>query len=221
MLADSESLVIESAPVPTDVPLRCRCGSVCGVAANVGPVTGTRLVCYCIDCQVFARFLKRDDILDAAGGTGIYHMRSSDLRITEGKDQLRCVRLSDKGLYRWYTDCCRTPIGNMVGARLPFIGVTQPFMEHENDGHSREAVLGRSRESIFGKDAIGGLPANAREKASAAILLRTGRLVLKWLLTARGKPTEFFDPETRAPRSAPLVLAPEERAALATRSIEP
>jgi hypothetical protein len=40
-----------------DVPLRCRCGHVRGTAREVSPSTGFRFVCYCTDCQAFARFL--------------------------------------------------------------------------------------------------------------------------------------------------------------------
>jgi len=44
-----------------DIPLRCRCGHVRGVAIGVAPSTGFRFVCYCKDCQAFARFLGRAD----------------------------------------------------------------------------------------------------------------------------------------------------------------
>ena len=55
-----------------DLPLRCKCGHVRGVAVDVSPSTGFRFVCYCGDCQAFARFLRRTDVLDAAGGTDIF-----------------------------------------------------------------------------------------------------------------------------------------------------
>src|SRR5262245_45837150 len=60
--------------VPVDLPLRCRCGHVHGVASEVAPFNGFRLVCYCKDCQAFARFLDRPEVLDAAGGTDIFQM---------------------------------------------------------------------------------------------------------------------------------------------------
>jgi hypothetical protein len=52
-----------------DVPLRCRCGRMRGVANEVASNAGFRFICYCQDCQTFARFLERPDVLDAAGGT--------------------------------------------------------------------------------------------------------------------------------------------------------
>jgi Family of unknown function (DUF6151) len=66
--------LIDVAYLPLNLPLRCRCGRVRGVASNVSPSSGFRFVCYCKDCQAFARFLKRPDVLDPAGGTDIFQM---------------------------------------------------------------------------------------------------------------------------------------------------
>ena len=66
----------------------------CGVASDVSPSGRFPFICYCKDCQAFARFLERPDLLDPAGGTDIFQMPPA--------------RLSDKGVLRWYTDCCRT-----------------------------------------------------------------------------------------------------------------
>ena len=121
---------------------------------DVSPSTGTRVICYCDSCQAFARFLEREDILDSAGGTDIVQVSPSQLRITEGASQLRSMRLTEKGLIRWYTDCCKTPVGNTIGAAFPFIGVVQPFMAHDASIPSRRwellrpaprGHLGRSR----------------------------------------------------------------------------
>jgi hypothetical protein len=77
----------------------------------VSPSAGFRFVCYCTDCQAFARFLGRPDVLDAAGGTDIFQMPPAHLKLPAGTDALRCLCLSAKVL-RWYTDlraiCHRT-----------------------------------------------------------------------------------------------------------------
>ena len=99
---------IDVARLPLDLPLRCRCGRVRGVASDVSPSGGFRFVCYCKDCQAFARFLERPDVLDPAGGTDIFQMPPARVRLSAGMDAVRCLRLSDKGVLRWYTDCCRT-----------------------------------------------------------------------------------------------------------------
>src|SRR5499427_8878803 len=144
-----------------NLPLRCQCGNVRGIATEVAPNSGFRFVCYCQDCQAFARFLQRLDVLDAAGGTDIFHMPAGRVKLTTGADALRCLRLSDKVL-RWYTDCCRTPIGNTAtGPRFPIVAIIHCFMDHEADGRSRDEVLGRPLCRIFERSATGPLPANA------------------------------------------------------------
>ncbi len=46
-----------------------------------------------------------------------------------GMGAVQCLRLNNRGLYRWYIDCCRTPIGNTAGPRVPLIGVIHCFMK--------------------------------------------------------------------------------------------
>ena len=67
-------------------------------ARAVSPSAGFRFVCYCKDCQAFARFLKRPDILDAGGGTDIFQLPPSQVTFIAGLDALRCVRLSQQSL---------------------------------------------------------------------------------------------------------------------------
>jgi hypothetical protein len=87
-----------------DVPIRCSCGALRGFARGVSRNNGRRLACYCDDCQSFAHFLGRaDDVLDAHGGTDVFSMTLAHLEITEGADQLACVRLTAGGMFRWYT----------------------------------------------------------------------------------------------------------------------
>ena len=81
-------------------------------------------------------------MLDAAGGTDIFQMPTGRLKLTAGADALRCLRLSGKGILRWYADCCRTPIGNTVGPRVPVVGLIHSFMRGEAGGRSLSAVLG-------------------------------------------------------------------------------
>jgi hypothetical protein len=83
---------INVARLPLDLPLRCRCGYVRGIARGVSPSTGFRVLCYCKDCQAFARFLNRADILDAAGGTDIFQMPPARVKLTAGADAVRCLR---------------------------------------------------------------------------------------------------------------------------------
>src|SRR5688572_6382553 len=77
-------------------PVQCRCGSVRG---QVEPTEGAlRGVCYCKDCQAYAHWLgSAGDVLDPAGGTELVAVQPAQLRITQGRDRLQCVTLSDKG----------------------------------------------------------------------------------------------------------------------------
>src|SRR5579864_6179761 len=113
----------------TDLPLRCRCGHLRGVAVDVSPSAGFHFVCYCKDCQAFARFLTRvpeeptpasreapappveSDLLDRAGGTDIFQLPPARVKLTAGTDAVRCLRLHDRSsVLRWYAACCRSPI---------------------------------------------------------------------------------------------------------------
>jgi hypothetical protein len=196
------------------VPLRCRCGAVRGVMTGVSPAAGNRVVCHCNDCQAFARFLGQDGIVDARGGTDIFHFCPSQLRITEGAEHLACVRLSESGMFRWYADCCKSPIGNMIGARFPFIGLVVAFIDTSADGKTADALLGAPSAHIWGKFAVGGCPPHVHPKAPPGLLLRSGKLMLGWWLGHRGQPQPFFDMATRAPKVRPRILGKAERAAL-------
>jgi hypothetical protein len=178
-----------------------------GVASDVSPTTGFRFVCYCKDCQAFAHFLERTDVLDAAGGTDIFQMPPAHLRLDEGSDGLRCVRFSEKVL-RWYADCCRTPIGSTAaGARFPLIAVIHSFMDHEADGHSRDEVLGLPRCRIFERSAIGPLPSKAAPPPSLRVFGQRATMMLRWWVRGLARPSPFFDERTGAPRAAPRVIA--------------
>ncbi len=185
-----------------------------GTASEVSPSTGNRIICYCDDCQAFARFLERRDVADPRGGSDIFQMAPSRVQITEGASSLRCLRLSEKGLLRWYTQCCNTPVGNTVSAKLPFVGVIQPFMDHGVDGRSRDDVVGKPIAHVHGKFAIGGPLPQARNADLFRVIARSTRLMLGWWTAGKGKVSPFFDQETKLPRTIPRVLTSAERDAL-------
>lgn len=197
-----------------DVPLRCRCGSMRGVASDVSPGTGFRLICCCKDCQTFARFLERADVLDTAGGTDIFQMPPGRIKLTAGADAMRCLRVSNKVL-RWYADCCRTPIANTATTPgFPVVGVIHSFMDHEADRRSRDEALGPSLCRIYERSAVGPLPPNVPGPPSGGVLIRRASMMLDWWMRGLNRPTPFFDDRTKAPRAVPHVLTPSERAAI-------
>jgi Family of unknown function (DUF6151) len=197
---------------PEDIPLSCRCSRVRGVARKVAPSTGFRFVCYCQDCQAFTRFLDRPDVLDASGGTDIFQMPAGCVKLTAGTDAVRCLRFSRK-VFRWYADCCRTPIANTAGPRFPVVALIHSFMSRGTDGRARDEVLGPPLCRIYERSALGPLPPNRPAPLSLGLFaLRASRL-LAWWWRGLGRPNPFFD-DTNAPLSAPRMVTPSERAAL-------
>lgn len=197
-----------------DVPLRCACGKLRGTALGVSPRSGCRVVCYCDDCQAFGRFLGGPGILDAWGGTDIFQMAPSRVRITSGAEVLSCVRLSAKGMYRWYCGECRTPVGNTNSPRIPFVGLIHTFMDPDGAGGAHDELLGKPLGYSGTKSAVGALPAAIRDSSLLKVIARSVKLLAKWWLTRAGSPSPFFDDQTGAPRTTPLILTPVQRRAL-------
>lgn len=194
-----------------DLPLRCRCGAIRGVLREVSPDAVNRLVCYCDDCQAFARALHRPDALDAHGGTDISQVRPATVQITAGQEHLAVLRLTGNGMYRWYAACCSTPIANTMPRWIPaFVGLIHTFVDHEADGRSRDEVMGPSRAGCMARFATGDRSTlTAHDKVPVGVLFRIGGLVVTWTLRSDRRISPFFDGEGRA-RATPRVLSADE-----------
>ena len=195
----------------TRAELRCRCGEVRGFVADASPRAVNRVVCYCDDCQAFAHRIGRADLLDAQGGSDIVQVAPASVAFVQGQDRIVGLRLTPKGLLRWHTSCCRTPVGNTLSSAIPFVGiVVQGF-----DGGAQRAndVVGKPLGAIFGKYAIGVAPAGST-RMNLPLMLRAIRMVLGWRLRGRVWPHPFFAHDTRAPIYPVTVLSPAEREAL-------
>jgi hypothetical protein len=203
------------------VSLRCGCGAVRGYVKDASSANGNHLVCYCDDCQAFAHWLNRPDLLDAQGGTQGVQVAPARVKITHGREAIRCLRLSPKGLYRFYASCCRTPTGSMLGPRVPFIGVPSVLFESA-EGEAGLAAFGSVVGWIQGRFAVGGAPAHADEGASLRVLAVSARKMLSWWLAGLTAPSPYFDPATRALSIDTRVLSLEERTELRERlSVRP
>jgi hypothetical protein len=197
-----------------DLPLRCRCGAVRGVARDALPSKINHCFCYCDDCQAFAHYLGRaDDVLDAHGGTEITQMSPANVAFTGGADKIAAVRLTEKGLMRWYASCCNTPIGNtMASGGVPFIGVVHTFVD------APPAALGPVRGRGFAKSAKGGRDAVPKDGLPDLVMLgRVFLKLLKWRLRGDHKRSPFFDAASGKPLVEPHVLDEAEREDLRRR----
>lgn len=180
------------------IQLSCDCGSVEGHLTEVSQTSGNRIVCYCKDCQAFAKFLEKDkEILDENGGSDIYQSPQAHIKITRGHEFIGRMRLSKKGLNRWYTTCCKNPIGNTMGAGSPFVGVLTHMMR--NDLSAMRDLDGY----VFFDSAKGELPEHVRKTGfSWAKIMRVIGLILKWKIKGLNKPSVFFGQD-----GAPIVDA--------------
>lgn len=191
-------------------PLRCRCGAIEGYIAS--PRLAGRAVCYCRDCQAFARFLGRpDQILDGQGGTDVVATLPRLVHFTRGIEQLRCMSLSGRGLLRWYAGCCRTPIGNTPrDPKLSYVGLVRtclPGSASEFDaafGAAKIAVNTRS-----GSGHVGSTPI-----ATFFGVLKIMKNVVGARLSRRYRDNPFFRPGTADPIVAPQVVTAAERRSL-------
>jgi len=200
-----------SSPAPRDLPLQCRCGTVRAIAHGVTPQTGNHCVCYCDDCQAFAKALNRADVLDANGGTDIFQISQARLEFTHGLDHVAWLQLTPKATARWYASCCNTPIGNTLPRRgVPFVGVIRAFIpEPAGD------ALGPIRARVFRKFAIGDVAAIPPDNQSSwTMVLRLAVLIISWQLRGDHKRSPLFDAQSGAPLKPSRVLTEAERAAL-------
>ena len=193
--------------VPIDLPLLCRCGRVRGAAREVSPSAGLRFVCYCKDCQAFAHFLDRADVLDAAGSTDIFQMPPGRVTLTEGMDAVRSLCFSSR-VTRWYADCCKTPIGNTASSpRFPsspsliLSSTAKPPVVLATTHSARRCVASTNAPPR------GRCRRVRRRRLPSASLLAAQR-ILGWWWRGLGRPNPFFDDHTNAPLSAPRILDP-------------
>ena len=190
------------------VTFRCRCGALQG---RIEPADAyARAVCYCRDCQAFARALDREpDALDPQGGTDIIAMLPAGLRFTEGRGQLTCLSLSPKGLLRWHSACCNTPIGNTSRSpTMPYVGVLTTCIAAEP--RVLDATFGPPRIALNTASARGEVAATPVRAVLGVMRIMWG--VLRARLNGRYRDNPFFDMATSQPVSGPRVLTQQERA---------
>jgi hypothetical protein len=199
----------DSGPRTDSIRLRCACGALAGTV--VATHRASRAICYCRDCQSFARFLGPTGILNELGGTDIVATTPAFVRFTQGREQLRCMSLSETGLLRWHAGCCRTPIGNTPRTpKLPYVGLVHNCLA--GTAGELDAAFGVAKVAINTESASG--PVSPTKWRSVAAVLKIMRNVVAARLSGAYRDSPFFKSGTAEPIVATQVLSSAERAAL-------
>lgn len=186
-------------------PISCRCGQLRGAVTATRP--SNRCVCYCTDCQAFARHLKADAVLDAQGGTGVVHVPPAHVQFTQGAEHLACLRLTQHGMLRWYAACCNSPIANTPADwRFAFVGLVDSSLG--GDEGALAASFGPVNMQVEVQNALGRPKPRAfgMVQGIAKMLLIVGRSLL-----GRGyRKSPFFAAPNGTPVARPTVLSAEQ-----------
>lgn len=190
--------------------IQCDCGKFKAQLTGFPKNTPGRCICYCDDCQTFANYLNRPDLLDLAGGSEIIPVYPSEFKVLQGKELLACVRLSPKGLFRWYTSCCKTPVGNNQ-PKFPWVGTLNQIYKAANGADYLEKTLGPIKSRIMGKFAKGGPPEGVAEKMTFKDAMVVLPFLLRGFLTRKAKDSVFFQEDQITPIVQPHIMTLEER----------
>ena len=184
--------------------VQCECGNFRAKLQAFPRHTPGRLVCYCDDCQAYLRHLGRTDLLDENGGTEVVPAYPADVQILSGPEHLKCTRLSSKGLFRFSTSCCNTPIVNTKPGR-PWAGFFRCVYTFK---HARELdqQLGPVRSRIMGLYAQGEPPAGTPSKFNFNAFLAVMPFMLKGTLLGKSKPSPFFESDGVTPIVEPQLV---------------
>ncbi|MBL8618615.1 MAG: hypothetical protein JNM72_23585 [Deltaproteobacteria bacterium] len=188
-------------------PIQCRCGALRGAVTPDG--TSNRVRCFCTDCRAFVRHLGQGEAgLDAQGGVGLVHVAQARLRFTAGQEQLAALRLSPRGMLRWHTRCCGTPVGStLADPKISFIGLNELALDRGRlDADFGAAVAQVNTDTALGapKPAGSGL---FMTMVRGTVIIGGARLSGAW------RQSPLFD-GAGAPVVPPVVLAKDEVARL-------
>ncbi len=193
-----------------NVALRCRCGRLQGELSS--PASGCRAVCYCRDCQAFARYLGEPERkLDAEGGTEVIATVPKHVRLITGAEQLACMSLTPNGLYRWYARCCRTPIANTPrDPKTSYVGI--PMQCLSLGASERDRIFGTARVMVNTGSATS--PVKSAGLTNLLGILRIMRNLVGARLFGGWRRNPFFRAGGSEPISAPEQIDAERRRAL-------
>lgn len=205
---DSDTSVLgASRQSNTSHRLRCRCGTLTGYVSH--PKKARRGVCYCRDCQAYARALAGDaDVLDAQGGTDVVATLQSRVALAHGTEALACLSLTPHGLLRWYASCCNTPIANTTrNFRMSYVGVVHTCLRDASE--SLDDAFGPVRMRVNTRSARGSVKPTPIGTLQAVAGLSLA--LVRARLDGSYRRTPFFDAKG-IPVASPRILTRDERA---------
>lgn len=189
--------------------IQCKCGKFQAEISNFESSTPGRAVCYCDDCQSFLHHLGQAEFLDANGGSEIVPVYPRAIKVTMGREQLRCTQLSPKGLYRFSTACCKTPVVNFA-ANMPWVGMWSRVFTMK-DTSFLEHTLGPVKSRIMAKFAYGKLPPDASMKLGLKDAAFIVPFILKGFVLGKRLPSPFLEADGKTPIVTPEVISLEAR----------
>ena len=193
--------------------LQCECGKFQVVLMAFPKNTPGRLRCYCDDCQTYLHLINRSELLDQNGGSEVIPVYPRDVQILKGKEYLKCMRLSPKGIFRFSTSCCNTPVANTKpGFWLGF----HRILYATTDPTKLDNILGPVRSSIMGRFAKGTLPAGTPDTYNLKSFICVMPFMLKGKLLKKFKGSPFFEDDGETPVvTSHMVPRPEKNSARA------
>ncbi|MBS0336701.1 MAG: hypothetical protein JSS40_07805 [Proteobacteria bacterium] len=188
-------------------PLQCRCGTLKGYVSPPG--MAVRMICYCRDCQAYARFLGTPGaVLDPQGGTEIVATLPGQVHFTEGEAVLACMSLSGRGPLRWYASCCNTPIGNTSrDFKTAYVGLVHSCLAGSEP--SLQESFGPVRMVLWTKSANGEVKPSQLGVFAGMLRIMTG--VIGARIGGAYKHNPFFLADTGTAIREPRVLTEAER----------
>lgn len=186
--------------------VQCNCGA---IRANLDPAgVSNRAICYCTDCRAFALFLERPDILDRSGGTELIQVAQSRLQFTLGIERLVAIRLTERGMIRWYSSCCKTPIGNtMPNPKMIFVGLIHSCLNHSQLNRD----FGESVALVSTSTAVG--DPKPKQVGLVRSMCRFLQMLVVGRMSGAYRKSPFFA-QSGSPVVEPRTLTPEQLARL-------
>jgi hypothetical protein len=130
-----------------------------------------------------------------------------DVTFSQGVDSLACLRLTEKGMIRWYASCCRTPIGNTLeNYKISFVGLLHDCLETAPLLDS----FGPIRSYVNPQGAIG--TPKPKSEGMWTTLWWVISKISKARVSGDYKHTPFFRMDTGKAIAEPHVLSVDERA---------